>query len=150
MSENCPICGNPVPTGAAACPTCGFKLLGSTQRFTPLAFDGENVASDAPESPANATLRVVRGPQIETVFKLGQQEARIGRSPRCDIFLNDMTVSREHAFIAFDGGGYRISDAHSYNGVWVNNESVESAVLGDGDIIQIGVFCLLYQVSPEA
>lgn len=150
MSENCPICSNPVPTGAAACPTCGFKLLGSTQSFAPLQFNGQDVATTAPKPPADAILRVVRGPQIETVFKLGEKELAIGRSPRCDIFLNDMTVSREHAVLAPDGAEYRISDANSYNGVWINNESIESAVLHDGDIVQIGVFCLLYQVSPEA
>lgn len=150
MSENCPICSKPLPADAVVCPSCGFKLLGATQRFTPLAFDGENMANTAPKPPANAILRVIRGPQIETVFKLGQHEARIGRSPRCDIFLNDMTVSREHASIVPEGEGFRISDANSYNGVWVNNESVESAVLATGDIIQIGVFCLLYQMNPEA
>ncbi|WP_139653043.1 FHA domain-containing protein [Raoultibacter phocaeensis] len=150
MSDNCPICSNPLPTGAAVCPTCGFKLLGSTQSFAPLEFSGRDVVCSAPKPPANASLRIVRGPQIETVFKLGETELTIGRSPRCDIFLNDMTVSREHAAIAPDGAGYRISDANSYNGVWINNESIESAVLADGDIVQIGVFCLLYQVGPEA
>ena len=40
MSENCPICDNPLPDGAAACPNCGFKLLGSTQSFKPLDLRG--------------------------------------------------------------------------------------------------------------
>ena len=150
MSDTCPICKNPLEAGAAACPTCGFKLLGSTQSFTPLEFNEKDVVNTAPKPPADAILRVVRGPQIETVFKLGEDTLTVGRSPRCDIFLNDMTVSREHASIAPDNGGYRISDANSYNGVWINNESVETAVLKDKDIIQIGVFCLLYQVGPEA
>lgn len=150
MSENCPICNNPLPRGAAACPSCGFKLLGSTQSFKPLDLSGEKVVAAVAGAPANAILRVVRGPQIETVFKLGSEELSIGRSPRCDIFLNDMTVSREHASIGPNGGGYRIADSNSYNGVWINNESVDSAPLHDGDIIQIGVFCLLYQESPEA
>ena len=150
MSENCPICNNPLPDGAAACPNCGFKLLGSTQSFNPLDLRGEDVAAAVSEAPANAILRVVRGPQIETVFKLGAEELSVGRSPRCDIFLNDMTVSREHALIAPENGKYLISDSNSYNGVWINNKSVDSAILHDGDIIQIGVFCLLYQESPEA
>ena len=149
MSENCPICNSPLPEGAGACPMCGFKLLGSTQSFKPLEFVGGEVVPAAIETPADAILRVVRGPQIETVFKLGTDEVCVGRSPHCDIFLNDMTVSREHASIVPDGKSYRISDSNSNNGVWINNKNVDSSLLHDGDIIQIGVFCLLYQESPE-
>ena len=83
------------------------------------------------------------------IFELGDAPLSIGRSPRCDIFLNDMTVSREHASIERCVDGYQITDAHSYNGVWIDNTSIESVVLNDGDIIQIGVFCLLYRESPE-
>lgn len=150
MSEQCPICNSPLPIGAAACPTCGFKLLGSTQSFKPFSFSGEEVVEKAPKVPSDASLRVVRGPQIETIFNLGEGTLSIGRSPRCDIFLNDMTVSREHASIERSDNGYRITDANSYNGVWIDNNSVESTELRNGDIIQIGAFCLLYQENPAS
>ena len=68
-----------------------------------------------------------------------------GRSPQCDLFLNDMTVSREHASVEPADGGYVIRDANSFNGVWVNNESVETRRLVSGDVIQIGAFCLVYK-----
>ena len=42
-------------------------------------------------------------------------------------------------------GGYVIRDANSFNGVWVNNESVETRRLVSGDVIQIGAFCLVYK-----
>lgn len=148
MSEKCPICGNAIESDASACPSCGFKLLGSTQKFKPFEINGEEVKPVAEPPARTAALRVVRGPQIETVFHLGDKPLTIGRSPRCDIFLNDMTVSREHARIVPIEGGYRIEDANSYNGVWVNNENVEGATLKDGDILQIGVFCLVYQLNP--
>ena len=35
MTTLCPVCSNPVESDAAACPQCGFKLLGATQRFRP-------------------------------------------------------------------------------------------------------------------
>mgnify|MGYP000203439650 CR=1 FL=1 len=41
--------------------------------------------------------------------------------------------------------GYVIRDANSFNGVWVNNESVETRRLVSGDVIQIGAFCLVYK-----
>lgn len=148
MNDTCPICGNPIKADEGSCPSCGYKLIGSTQKFKPLEIDEGEVKAAVPVSDKEAVLRVVRGPQIETVFQLGDKELSVGRSPRCDIFLNDMTVSREHARIMPVEGGYTIEDVNSYNGVWVNNESVDKRYLNDGDIIQIGVFCLVYQVNP--
>jgi len=94
--------------------------------------------------PAMAVLRVVHGPQIEMTFHLEEGTYTIGRSPQCDIFLNDMTVSRKHALLFPTGKGFSIKDTNSFNGVWINNISVNETVLKDGDIIQIGAFCLMY------
>ena len=49
MSENCPVCGNPVNPGDALCPSCGFKLLGSTQRFAPVTLGDEAIAANPDE-----------------------------------------------------------------------------------------------------
>lgn len=143
MAETCPVCGGPLAQGASACPTCGFKLLGATQRFKPLAF-GDDVPAPAKERH-EAVLRVVKGPQIGMVFKLGDRPLTIGRNPQCDIFLNDMTVSRSHAVIEPAGDGYVITDDSSFNGVWVNNDNVEARELAPGDVVQIGAFCLIYR-----
>lgn len=144
MSERCPVCNNELDEGVSACPYCGFKLLGSTQRFTPVAIGGEAFAP-AEKSVQEAVLRVVRGPQTGVAFRLGNTALSVGRSPQCDVFLNDMTVSREHAVIEPKEGGYVIRDVNSFNGVWVNNENVDVRKLVANDIIQIGAFCLLYQ-----
>lgn len=144
MSEICPVCNNPVEEGQAACPQCGFKLLGSTQKFAPVTFSDESLPEEI-KPTHEATLRVVRGPQTGVSFRLGKTALSIGRSPQCDVFLNDMTVSREHASIVPSEDGYDIRDADSFNGVWVNNDSIDARRLESGDVIQIGAFCLLYQ-----
>lgn len=149
MSEQCPVCNNPIEEHDDVCPNCGFKLLGSTESFKPVALSDSEVIP-LPDKPlTTAVLRVIRGPQIEMVFSLDTDSSTIGRSPNCEIFLNDMTVSRTHATIDRVGEGYQITDANSFNGVWVNNENIESALLSTGDIIQIGAFCLLYQENPR-
>ena len=141
----CPVCNNPIDSQAPVCPHCGFKLLGSTQRFEPVSF-GDDALPVAAAPQAAAALHVVRGPQTGVTYQLGDQALTIGRSPQCDLFLNDMTVSREHASVEPADGGYVIRDANSFNGVWVNNDSVDAPrKLVDGDVIQIGAFCLLYQ-----
>uniref|UniRef100_UPI002633FBB3 FHA domain-containing protein n=1 Tax=uncultured Ellagibacter sp. TaxID=2137580 RepID=UPI002633FBB3 len=64
---------------------------------------------------------------------------------QCDIFLNDMTVSRSHAVVEPTGDGCTITDDSSFNGVWVNNDNVEARELHEGDVVQIGAFCLVYR-----
>ncbi len=143
--STCPVCGSPVEPDESACAACGFKLLGSTQSFRPIQMEVSSVAVDAAAQPKHARIRVTRGPQPEAVFRLSDRELSVGRSPQCDIFLNDMTVSRDHATICPLGNGYEVIDRNSFNGVWVNNASVERRLLKPGDVLQIGVFCLVYE-----
>ena len=75
------------------------------------------------------------------LFALGDREGqtlRIGRSPACDIVIDDASVSRRHAVIVHRGGRAMILDDRSLNGVIVNGERVGEAVLSDGDGIAIG------------
>jgi pSer/pThr/pTyr-binding forkhead associated (FHA) protein len=75
------------------------------------------------------------------MFALGEREGqtlRIGRSPACDIVLDDASVSRRHAVIVHRSGRAVILDDRSLNGVFVNGERVAEAVLSDGDGIAIG------------
>lgn len=144
MTELCPVCSHEVSPDDAVCPTCGFKLLGATQAFKPLSVD-DAVAPAREAAPASASLSVVRGPKVGMAYALGEDAVTVGRSPQCDVFLNDMTVSRMHATIEREGGCYVIRDANSFNGVWVNNENVEARTLRPGDFIQIGTFCLQYE-----
>ena len=146
MTQTCPVCMNKVPSNLGSCPSCGYKLLGSTQAFDPIQLDADSREQGIGASP-HALLKIVRGPQIGLTYTLTEESYDLGRSPHCAVFLNDMTVSRLHAFVVKDGNRYLIRDNHSYNGVWVNNVSVESKSLAHGDIIQIGTFCLRYEES---
>ena len=153
---NCPICDNVIDATMSSCPACGFKLMSATQQFAPVSSSSKeanepiiNLASLVPdisapsENDRAAMFTVVRGPQIGSIFPVCGRMV-IGRNPHCDIFLNDMTVSREHAVIERQANGYRLTDRNSYNGVWVNDEMIESAVLRDGDMVQFGSFTLKY------
>lgn len=145
METTCPVCANAFDAEReACCPFCGFKLAGRTQEFHPINLDGVGGPEATPAQ--EVSLRVVRGPQTGMAFAVTGDRMTLGRSPHCDIFLNDMTVSRYHATIErVSGGCYAIRDNHSYNGLWVNNESVEFVRLKSGDYVQIGAFCLQFQ-----
>lgn len=108
--------------------------------------------SAAPQHAAQPVARktvltVVRGPQTGVAFVLEPRVLVVGRDPQCDIFLNDMTVSRDHARIEPVGTAFQIIDDDSFNGVWINNENVHTALLHDGDFIQIGAFALQVSIS---
>ena len=68
----------------------------------------------------------------------------IGRSPECDVFLDDVTVSRRHAELVRDGETFSIRDLGSLNGTYVNRRRIESAVLENDDEVQIGKYRLTF------
>ena len=72
-----------------------------------------------------------------------------GRSPGSDIFLDDVTVSRKHAEFVRSADGFRVRDVGSLNGTYVNREPVDSAVLANGDEVQIGKFRLVFLTGPK-
>ena len=63
------------------------------------------------------------------------------------MFLDDVTVSRNHAVVVREGDAYVISDEGSLNGTYVNRRRVESAKLEDGDEVQIGKYKLTFLES---
>lgn len=147
MSQICPICNNEFDGGAAVCTKCGYKIIGSTQSFKPVPLDdGGQVASG--KGAHRYDLRIVRGPQTGVDLDLRPGTLTVGRDPQCDLFLNDMTVSRSHAVIEVNDDGCIIRDQDSFNGVWVNNRMVEACALKPGDVIQVGAFCLVYRERP--
>ena len=68
----------------------------------------------------------------------------IGRSPECEVFLDDVTVSRRHAELMREGETFSIRDLGSLNGTYVNRRRIESAVLEDDDEVQIGKYRLTF------
>ena len=68
----------------------------------------------------------------------------IGRSPDCDIFLDDVTVSRKHAALVRKNGDLFIEDQGSLNGTFLNRKRIESALLENGDELQIGKYKLTF------
>ncbi len=139
----CPVCNTPIPEGSDNCTACGYHLQGSTEAFKAVSLDPTEAEVKEPTS-AVPTITILTGRQRGISFPLEGESAVIGRSPRCEVFLNDMTVSRKHALLEHVPGGWTIRDTGSFNGVWVNNVSVDHAVLSDRDVIQIGTFVLRY------
>lgn len=149
MSERiCPVCQSFINDDEQICAVCHFKLTGVTEKFKPLASSA--AISTAPEGEQKAALRMIRGPQVGAVYPINSETTTIGRNPQCDIFLNDMTVSRDHATIVKQANVYIINDLQSFNGIWVNNQSVTQHALRPGDYLQIGKYDFIYEETDES
>ena len=75
---------------------------------------------------------------------LNQAVTSAGRHPISDIFLDDVTVSRRHAEFRWQNDELHIVDVGSLNGTYVNHQPVETALLVNGDEVQIGKFRLVF------
>jgi pSer/pThr/pTyr-binding forkhead associated (FHA) protein len=56
-------------------------------------------------------------------------------------------VSRRHAEFRREDDEFKVVDVGSLNGTYVNREAVESAVLLNGDEVQIGKFRLVFSTG---
>ena len=110
----------------------------------------ESTVSGVEGLPAGSALLVVkRGPNAGSRFLLDQAITSAGRHPDSDIFLDDVTVSRRHAEFRLENTEFQVVDVGSLNGTYVNREPVDSAVLANGDEVQIGKFRLVFLTGPK-
>jgi pSer/pThr/pTyr-binding forkhead associated (FHA) protein len=125
----------------------GADFLDDLDASAPAAAEG--ALSGVGRVPTDSAVLVVkRGPNAGSRFLLDQPVTSAGRHPGCDIFLDDITVSRRHAEFRRKGGEFRLIDVDSLNGTYVNREPIDSAELTNGDEIQMGKFRLLFLTGP--
>jgi FOG: FHA domain len=88
---------------------------------------------------ANAQLVALDEPHVGRVFTISRLDVHIGRSKQNDIVIDMPSISRRHASIHFDGLDYRLVDAGSSNGTWLDEVRVRGDVrLTSGQIIRLG------------
>jgi pSer/pThr/pTyr-binding forkhead associated (FHA) protein len=75
-----------------------------------------------------------------TPVELNQPDILIGRHSECDLRLPSPEVSRCHCRLMFHTGRWWLKDSSSTNGVFVNDQRVESIALRAGDVIRVGDF----------
>jgi len=156
VALHCPDCGFVNPDGANYCQRCGHFLGGGapTQEHSGepttatyrVGETGELIPIDLDDAAAHGPVLVIRsgGGRVGESFPLDGDRMTIGRRPDSDIFLDDVTVSRDHALLVRRGGDLYLDDLGSLNGSYVNRRRIESHRLEDGDELQIGKYKLTY------
>jgi len=154
MAIHCPECGFANPEGANYCQKCGAYLGGPKEpgeEPTTMTYRVDETGEMQPvdidevveESGAALVIRSGGGRAGES-FSIAEERVSIGRSPDAGVFLDDVTVSRNHALLVRRRDGLYIDDLGSLNGTYVNRRRIESHRLADGDEIQVGKDKLSY------
>jgi hypothetical protein len=153
MAHHCPECGFVNAEGANYCQKCGAYLgplesakdpatatyrIDETGDLIPVELE-DVVAEDG----AALVIRAGGG-RVGESFALDDERITIGRRPDSAVFLDDVTVSRDHALIVRRGGGWHLDDLGSLNGTYVNRHRIETHHLHDGDELQVGKYKLTF------
>jgi hypothetical protein len=154
MALHCPECGFVNADGANYCQKCGSYLGAREERAGEpstatyrIDETGELVPVDVGDVVADeGAALVIRagGGRVGESFPLNADRMTIGRRPDSSIFLDDVTVSRDHALLVRRSGDFYLDDLGSLNGTYVNRHRIESHRLEDGDELQVGKFKLTY------
>ena len=150
---HCPECGFVNAEGANYCQKCGAFLgdvtppeSGDTTVSYQIGETGDLEAVDLEKVASEGATLVIRagGGRAGENFPIAAEQTRVGRSPEAEVFLDDVTVSRNHALLVRRRDGLYIDDLGSLNGTYVNRRRIESHKLADGDELQIGKYKLTY------
>ncbi len=158
MAVHCPECGFLNAEGANYCQKCG-SYIGAQTEVRPSGGESSTTATyrvgetgelipvdvESLTTKGGAAL-VIRagGGRVGESFELSGDRLTIGRRPDSDVFLDDVTVSRDHALLVRRGSDFYLDDLGSLNGTYVNRRRIESQKLADGDELQVGKYKLTF------
>ena len=167
----CTACGKQNPDDARFCSRCGTTLLagegadasGPDEATATISIGTPPEKADTSDrhlSPVDAAavdalptgsamLVVQKGPSAGSRFLLDQDEVTAGRHNDSEIFLDDVTVSRQHAEFHRNGDTFTVSDVGSLNGTYVNRDRIDTVQLTDSDEVQIGKYRLVFFSGHE-
>ncbi|MHC4781249.1 MAG: FHA domain-containing protein [Planctomycetota bacterium] len=160
----CPKCNYNNRDGSAVCNLCGellhttgasykekFKQIKKAQRppmpkiskaAPPAPVTGAGAGSD----PRALKYHLVCFP-LDPVELQVDVSYSIGRSGDNDIIFPVGQVSRKHAEVIWEDGGFTLADLGSHNGTFVNAEKIEKRRLSHGDQIKIGPYLMEFYIT---
>jgi pSer/pThr/pTyr-binding forkhead associated (FHA) protein len=156
MALHCTECGFVNNEGANYCQRCGALLeraesaggAGADPVTATYRIDetGELVPVEMGEVTAHGPALVIRagGGRVGESFPVDGERMSIGRRPDSEVFLDDVTVSRDHALLIRRGEDWFLDDCGSLNGTYVNRSRIESHRLQEGDEVQVGKYKLTF------
>jgi pSer/pThr/pTyr-binding forkhead associated (FHA) protein len=99
---------------------------------------------------ANASLLVIHAAdeaEKGRTFRLGDEDATLGRDEASTVVVASDQASRRHARIFVSGGVHVLVDLDSTNGTYLNSKLVQEQTLRHGDVIRIASTVLKYVIE---
>ncbi|HTO54064.1 MAG TPA: FHA domain-containing protein [Myxococcota bacterium] len=96
------------------------------------------------------SLMFASGPLAGSEVALDKPRVTIGRDKKCEVAIDDASISHQHAALELGSNGYRVRDLGSTNGVLVNGARMALSELKHGDRIALGQVELRYVVETRA
>lgn len=121
---------------------------------TELSWSQSTMQRDASEfdelgAESSGLLTIIEDGVIRGEHWLNRPTYVIGRSEDCSIVIHSKYLSRHHALLACDSTGWTVSDLNSTNGISVNDSSVRSSRLVNGDIVGIGPYQMRFTLNSS-
>ena len=84
-------------------------------------------------------LKFIQGPNAGQIYQVRSHKVILGRSPACDIILQDSGVSRKHLSIFLTPYGFQIINLQPKNSIKVNGQNITSSTLSNSNtLLQVG------------
>jgi pSer/pThr/pTyr-binding forkhead associated (FHA) protein len=103
--------------------------------------------SKSPGLPGDFCFRVVKGPDTGRTYPLAE-ETRVGRDPKADVFIGNITVARWQCILVWDGDkGCHFIDQAWFRPVFINDRQIgenERVPLQAADRIRIADTTFVY------
>ena len=152
MALHCTECGFVNDEASNYCARCGALLPRAEASGEPVTAtyriddSGELVPVETTEGGGQGPALVIRagGGRVGESFPVAGERLSIGRRPDSEVFLDDVTVSRDHALLIRRADQWYLDDCGSLNGTYVNRSRIESQRLEEGDELQIGKYKLTF------
>jgi ABC transport system ATP-binding/permease protein len=122
----CPECKTPNPVDAQVCSNCGAPFAARTLSIKKFEIDDRD-----------PTFRVMPLHGTPFTVRLDKKILTIGRDANQDVKVEVEGVIGRHARIMSEGSSYRIFDITPGKGIAINGRQADSALLRDGDTIQL-------------
>jgi len=107
----------------------------------------EAAESELVEDIEGPRLILYEGKDIKEVYPIDKNEMLVGRSPECDIVIDDRTVSRVHARISSKPERIVVEDLNSLNGTYINNDAVKRGHIEDKDSVAFGNISFVFRTT---
>jgi pSer/pThr/pTyr-binding forkhead associated (FHA) protein/tetratricopeptide (TPR) repeat protein len=89
------------------------------------------------EGQGQNALEVFAGPRLGLILRFGDA-LRIGRGEKCDLVLQDPSISREHGLLTRTHKGFEAKSLSERNPMTVNGQSIRTAPVKTGDVLGVG------------